>query len=118
MTNNETDTVIHRIPVTGVMDLLITTNGCIDALGGVDIQFMLNVNATGGGHVNSSISMEAAKEIFMSMCAMDQDRQGFVWSVQDQWYETYANAVESARRLREEGKREDENLLLRDDMPF
>tara|TARA_R110000823_G_scaffold288556_1_gene406699 strand:+ start:541 stop:900 length:360 start_codon:yes stop_codon:yes gene_type:complete len=119
MTNNETDTVIHRIPVTGRMDLLITSNGCIDILGGVDIQFMLSpMPEKHGSLAPSPISMEAAKEIFMSMCAMDQDRQGFVWSVQDQWYETYANAVESARRLREEGKREDENLLLRDDMPF
>jgi hypothetical protein len=118
MTNNETDTVIHRIPVTGIMDLLITTNGCIDVLGGVDIQFMLNVNATGGGHVNSSISLEAAKEIFVTNCAIDQDRDGYIWSVVDQWYQTYANAVESAQRLREEGKREDENLLLRSDMPF
>ena len=118
MTNNETDTVIHRIPVTGVMDLLITTNGCIDIMGGIDMQFMLNVNATGGGHVNSSISLEAAKEIFVTNCAIDQDRDGYIWSVVDQWYQTYANAVESAQRLREEGKREDENLLLRSDMPF
>ena len=43
MVNTMTETVLHRIPVTGVMDLLITTNGCIDILGGVDIQFMLTV---------------------------------------------------------------------------
>jgi hypothetical protein len=112
-----TDTVLHRIPVTGVMDLLFTTNGCIDILGGVDIQFMLAVRAK-DDTVESPISMEAAKEIFMANCVEDQDRQGFVWSVEDQWYETFAQAVESARRLREEGRREDEDLLLRDDMPF
>lgn len=114
-----TDTVLHRIPVTGVMDLLITTNGCVDILGGVDIQFALAVRR--GGHddiVESPISMEAAKEIFMTNCVEDQDRDGFVWSVEDQWYETFAQAVEAARRLREEGRREDEDLLLRDDMPF
>ena len=98
-----TDTVLHRIPVTGVMDLLFTTNGCIDILGGVDIQFALAVRAK-DDTVESPISMEAAKEIFMANCVEDQDRQGFVWSVEDQWYETYANAVESARRLREENQ--------------
>ena len=98
-----TATVLHGIPVTGVMDLLFTTNGCIDILGGVDIQFMLAVRAK-DDTVESPISMEAAKEIFMANCVEDQDRQGFVWSVEDQWYETYANAVESARRLREENQ--------------
>ena len=114
MTNNETDTVIHRIPVTGVMDLLITTNGCIDIMGGIDMQFMLNVNATGGGHVNSSISMEAAKEIYMANCVIEREH----WSVENQWHECYGAAAVAARDLREEGKREDQNLLLRSDMPF
>ena len=40
------------------------------------------------------------------------------FSVENQWSETYGQAVESARRLREEGRREDEDLLLRSDMPF
>ena len=110
------NTTIHRIPVTGVMDLLITTNGSVDILGGVDIQFALVVR-TKGGPVESSISMDAAREIFMTNCVMDEDREGFVWSVSDQWLEVYANAVESARRLREEGRREDEDFLLRD-MPL
>ena len=92
MTNNETDTVIHRIPVTGVMDLLITTNGCIDIMGGIDIQFMLNVNATGGGHVNSSISMEAAKEIYMAKCVIEREH----WSVENQWHECHRAAAVAA----------------------
>jgi len=112
-----TDTVLHRIPVTGVMDLLITTNGCVDILGGVDIQFALGVRESKPHPVRpniSVISLEAAKEIFMSNCAMEREH----FSVEDQWLETYAQAVESARRLREEGRREDEDLLLRSDMPF
>ena len=108
-----TETVLHRIPVTGVMDLLITTNGCIDILGGVDIQFMLAVR-TEDPAVESPISLEVAKEIFMSNCAMEREH----FSVEDQWLETFAQAVESARRLREEGRREDEDLLYRSDMPF
>jgi len=113
MVNTMTETIIHRIPVTGVMDLLITTNGCIDILGGVDIQFMLAVR-TNDDTVESPISLEAAKEIFMSNCAMEREH----FSVENQWSETYGQAVESARRLREEGRREDEDLLLRSDMPF
>ena len=111
-----TDTIVHRIPVTGVMDLLITTNGCIDILGGVDIQFMLSVRVAplSVEPEISPISMEAAKEIFMSNCAMEREH----FSVENQWSETYGQAVESARRLREEGRREDEDLLLRSDMPF
>jgi len=117
MVNTMTETVLHRIPVTGVMDLLITTNGCIDILGGVDIQFMLTVRwgrPDPGETVDSPISLEAAKEIFMSNCAMEREH----FSVENQWSETYGQAVESARRLREEGRREDEDLLLRSDMPF
>ena len=85
-----TDTVLHRIPVTGVMDLLITTNGCVDILGGVDIQFALAVRAK-DDTVESPISMEAAKEIFLANCGSE-----------DEWLEAFADAVEFARKLREE----------------
>jgi len=83
----------------------------------VDIQFMLTVRwgrPDPGETVDSPISLEAAKEIFMSNCAMEREH----FSVENQWLETYGQAVESARRLREEGRREDEDLLLRSDMPF
>lgn len=86
-----TDTVLHRIPVTGVMDLLITTNGCIDILGGVDIQFMLSVRSSAGETVDSPISIDAAKQIFLTNCGSE-----------DEWLESFANAVEFARKLREE----------------
>ena len=102
MTNNETDTVIDRIPVTGKMDLLITTNGCIDTMGGIDMQFMLNTFTEEGGHVNSSISMEAAKEIYMSNCVIEREH----WTVENQWHECYRAAAVVARDLREEGKRD------------
>lgn len=85
-----TDTVLHRIPVTGVMDLLITTNGCIDILGGVDIQFMLVVRVI-GAPVESPISIDAAKQIFLANCGSE-----------DEWLESFADAVEFARKLREE----------------
>jgi len=86
-----TDTVLHRIPVTGVMDLLITSNGCIDILGGVDIQFMLSVRSAAGETVDSPISIDAAKQIFLTNCGSE-----------DEWLESFANAVEFARKLREE----------------
>ena len=94
-----TDTVIHRIPVTGVMDLLITTNGCIDILGGVDIQFALGVRESPLGSAKplpirpniSPISIEAAKEIFLANCGSE-----------DEWLESFAGAGEFARKLREE----------------
>jgi hypothetical protein len=86
-----TDTVLHRIPVTGVMDLLITSNGCIDILGGVDIQFMLSVRSSAGETVDSPISIDAAKQIFLTNCGSE-----------DEWLESFANAVEFARKLREE----------------
>ncbi len=89
-----TDTVLHRIPVTGVMDLLITTNGCIDILGGVDIQFMLTVRwgrPDPGETVDSPISIDAAKQIFLANCGSE-----------DEWLESFADAVEFARKLREE----------------
>lgn len=85
-----TETVLHRIPVTGVMDLLITTNGCIDILGGVDIQFMLAVR-TEDPAVESPISIDAAKQIFLANCGSE-----------DEWLESFADAVEFARKLREE----------------
>ena len=85
-----TDTVLHRIPVTGVMDLLITTNGCVDILGGVDIQFMLAVR-TEDPAVESPISIDAAKQIFLANCGSE-----------DEWLESFADAVEFARKLREE----------------
>lgn len=109
------DTVVDRIPVTGRMDLLITTNGCIDTLGGVDIQFMLSpMPEKYGSLAPSPISMEAAKEIYMANCVIDREH----WSVENQWHECYGAAAVAARDLREEGKREDEDLLLRSDMPF
>ena len=86
-----TDTVLHRIPVTGVMDLLFTTNGCIDILGGVDIQFMLTVRSGAGETVDSPISIDAAKQIFLANCGSE-----------DLWYESFGDAVEFARKLREE----------------
>ena len=86
-----TDTVLHRISVTGVMDLLITSNGCIDILGGVDIQFMLSVRSAAGETVDSPISIDAAKQIFLTNCGSE-----------DEWLESFANAVEFARKLREE----------------
>lgn len=85
-----TETVLHRIPVTGVMDLLITTNGCVDILGGVDIQFMLAVR-TKDPAVESPISIDAAKQIFLANCGSE-----------DEWLESFADAVEFARKLREE----------------
>ena len=85
-----TETVLHRIPVTGVMDLLITTNGCVDILGGVDIQFMLAVR-TEDPAVESPISIDAAKQIFLANCGSE-----------DEWLESFADAVEFARKLREE----------------
>lgn len=91
MTNNETDTVLHRIPVTGVMDLLITTNGCIDILGGVDIQFMLTVRSGAGETVESPISIDAAKQIFLANCGSEEE-----------WLESFGDAVKFARKLREE----------------
>jgi len=90
MVNTMTDTVLHRIPVTGVMDLLITTNGCIDILGGVDIQFMLAVR-TEDPAVESPISIDAAKQIFLANCGSE-----------DEWLESFADTVEFARKLREE----------------
>jgi len=86
-----TDTVLHRIPVTGVMDLLITSNGCIDILGGVDIQFMLSVRSAAGETVDSPISIDAAKQIFLTNCGSE-----------DEWLESFADAVKFARKLREE----------------
>jgi hypothetical protein len=86
-----TDTVLHRIPVTGVMDLLFTTNGCIDILGGVDIQFMLTVRSGAGETVDSPISIDAAKQIFLANCGSE-----------DEWLESFGDAVEFARKLREE----------------
>ena len=50
----------------------------------------------------------------MANCVIDREH----WSVENQWHECYGAAAVAARDLREEGKREDENLLLRDDMPF
>jgi len=88
---NETDTIIQRTPVTGVMDLLFTTNGCIDILGGVDIQFMLSVRSSAGETVDSPISIDAAKQIFLTNCGSE-----------DEWLESFADAVEFARKLREE----------------
>jgi len=92
-----TDTVLHRISVTGVMDLLITSNGCIDILGGVDIQFMLSVRTGAGETVDSPISMEAAKEIFMTNCAREREH----WTVENQWHECYRDAACAARDHRE-----------------
>lgn len=86
-----TDTVLHRIPVTGVMDLLFTTNGCIDILGGVDIQFMLSVRSSAGETVDSPISIDAAKQIFLTNCGSE-----------DEWLIMFTGAVEFARKLREE----------------
>ena len=88
---NETDTIIQRTPVTGVMDLLFTTNGCIDILGGVDIQFMLSVRSSAGETVDSPISIDAAKQIFLTNCGSE-----------DEWLESFADAVKFARKLREE----------------